>query len=73
MNNKENKFRQQLIDYIKANDEYFAMTNMDNYGLTLLTIIKTNLEINIANSKRKPKRNNQCGTRRKINGNAQKD
>ena len=43
--------RQQFIDFIKANDKSYAKTNLNNHSVTALVLIKTNIEINIANSK----------------------
>lgn len=47
----EAKIRQQLIDYIKANDKHYAKANLDSHSVTALTIIKTEIEIRIAHSK----------------------
>lgn len=52
-NEKENKLRMQLIDYIVENDKSFENKNFENYSITQLIILKTKIEAKLSH-KRKP-------------------
>lgn len=47
MQNEENKLRAELIEFIRTNDPNYARINLDEYSITALTIIKTEIEIKV--------------------------
>ncbi|MDO8998231.1 MAG: hypothetical protein Q7W45_00590 [Bacteroidota bacterium] len=50
---EEKQMRENLIDYIKVNDNSYADKNFDNYSTTSLVIIKTQIQLKLADQKRK--------------------
>lgn len=46
------QIRQELMEYIKANDKSWSRKDLNNYSLTELIIIKTEIEIRFENKQR---------------------
>lgn len=53
---KDEKTRQQLIDYIIANDKNYSKKKLENNSVTALTIIKTEIEIRLYHARQSNKK-----------------
>jgi hypothetical protein len=51
MERTEKEIRSDLIDYITSNDKRWTQEDLNKYSITALTIMKTEIEIGMAQSK----------------------